>query len=148
MSDVVKNFISKEARNNIALAIRDAEKNTTGEIRVRIDAKSKEDNILDAASTIFYQLKMDNTQNQNGVLIYIAVEDKKYCIIGDKDIDHIVHQQFWDSIAAQMHDFFVAHQFEKGIIHAIQKVGEVLHHHFPLNNSKNDNELPDDVSLG
>lgn len=145
----VKNFISESGKQKIATAISNAEKNTTGEIRIRIDKKCTEANAIDAAITIFYQLNMNNTQHQNGVLIYIAVEDKSYCIIGDKAIDHIVHKKFWDKIATEMHDFFVRQQFEDGIVHAINKVGEVLHQHFPIKDSStNENELTDDISFG
>jgi uncharacterized membrane protein len=147
MKDSVKDFLSKEAKVNIAHAIQFAEKKTTGEIRIRIDAHFK-GNILAAATKVFYKLNMDKTQNKNGVLLYIAVEEHQFCIIGDTEINQIVQQAFWDNICNEMRDFFVVNKFEQGIIYAIQKIGDILHQHFPLNNKNNDNELPNEISFG
>jgi uncharacterized membrane protein len=148
MSNSVKDFLSKDAQQRITKAIQIAEKNTTGEIRIRIDAHTKTENILDDATRVFYELKMDKTVYNNGVLLYIAVKDKSYCIVGDTAINQIVHQQFWDTIAAEMNGYFSKQEFEAGIIHVIEKIGQTLHQYFPTNELKNDNELSDDISFG
>ncbi len=92
----VEDFLTLPEEQEIIDAIRDAEKNTSGEIRIHIERDSKRD-VYDRAMEVFHYLKMDNTKQQNGVLIYVAVAAKAFVIYGDKGIDAVVPANFWDS---------------------------------------------------
>ena len=81
----VKEFIGREGKLQIEQAIKEAELDTSGEIRVHIESKCTSDP-LQRAVYIFNYLKMYNTQARNGVLIYVAVESRKFAIIGDAGI--------------------------------------------------------------
>lgn len=132
----------KEAMVN---AIREAEKNTSGEIRIHIENRCKKE-VLDRASEVFAELKMHKTAMRNGVLVYIALEDKKLAILGDAGINTKVPSDFWDGIKNQMVEKFKAGQVTEGISEAVLKVGESLKAYFPY--QKDDtNELPDDISF-
>ena len=75
----VEDFLTQAQEQEIIEAIRFAEENTSGEIRVHLEKTSDKES-LDRAREVFYFLKMDETVQQNGVLFYIAVDDKKISI--------------------------------------------------------------------
>lgn len=141
-----KTFFTQEQQDAIQKAIAEAELSTSGEIRVHIDDKCKED-VLDRATDTFYYLKMDKTALRNGVLFYLAVDDHKFAILGDKGINQKVPSDFWDSIKETMLSYFKQQQFTEGLCKGIMMAGEKLKIHFPL--QKNDtNELTNEVSFG
>jgi len=143
---MAKEFINKKDEEEIVEAIRTAENNTSGEIRVHIEKKCLKD-ILERSKEIFHQLKMDNTKLENGVLIYLAVEDKKFYIMGDKGINKKVPEGFWESTKNAMQVHFRNGDFKQGLVDGILKAGEQLQTHFPWD--KNDvNELSDEISRG
>ena len=92
-----RNFFTSEQKMAITDAIKQAELNTSGEIRVHIEDKCKGD-VLDRASFIFEKLKMHKTQLRNGVLFYLAVKNKKFAILGDAGINAVVPDDFWNEI--------------------------------------------------
>lgn len=142
----VEDFLTHEEEQEIIQAIRKAEGNTSGEIRVHIEKTSKKD-IFDRAMEVFHLLKMDNTKLQNGVLIYVAIEDRNFVIYGDKGINEAVGAEFWDSTKDIMVTHFKNGDFKKGLVEGILKAGKELETHFPWNlNDKN--ELPDTISKG
>ncbi len=142
----IEDFLTAEEEQEIIEAIRQAEKNTSGEIRVHIEQSSKKD-IFDRAMEVFHFLKMDNTKQENGVLIYVAVEDRTFVIFGDKGINDVVDDNFWDSTKDIMVSHFKRGHFKKGLVEGILKAGEQLEQYFPWD--KNDrNELPDSISKG
>lgn len=127
-------------------AVKAAESHTSAEIRVYLDKHVKGDP-LDHAAFLFEKLGMSKTALRNGVLIYIAYADRKFCIIGDAGIHQHVGDGFWQEISSQMSDRFKAGQMQEGVIHAVQSVGSVLTTRFPR--SQNDiNELSDEVQTG
>jgi uncharacterized membrane protein len=142
----VEDFLSKEEEEAIVEAIRVAEKNTSGEIRVHIE-KSTSKAHFDRALEIFHELKMDETQLQNGVLLYVAVDDKKFVICGDKGINDVVSTDFWDSTREAMALQFKQHNFKQGLIDGILTAGEQLKKHFPWS-AGNTNELSNEISKG
>jgi uncharacterized membrane protein len=142
----VEDFLSKEEEQEIVAAIRIAEKNTSGEIRVHIEKTTSLD-AYDRALEVFQNLKMDETELQNGVLFYFAVEDKTFVICGDKGINDIVTNTFWDSTRDIMVMNFKEGKFKQGIIDGILKAGEKLKEHFPWQEG-NINELSDEISKG
>ena len=142
----VHNFFTKEQREDIVLAIKSAELDTSGEIRVHIEAKCKGD-AKDQAAYLFKELDMHKTEQRNGVLFYLAVKNRKFAILGDEGINRAVPENFWDRIRDQMLDHFRDNHFAEGLIEGITQAGKQLKAHFPY--QKDDkNELPDDISFG
>jgi len=141
-----KSFFNSEQQNKIVDAIKTAELNTTGEIRVHVENHSKGD-ILDRSAMVFNMLKMNETAARNGVLIYLAVEDKKFSIIGDEGINRLVEHDFWNDVKDEMAKAFREGDFTGGVVNGILRVGEKLKTFFPYQ-SDDVNELPDDISFG
>ncbi len=141
-----KKFFSEEQKQAIQHAIANAELNTSGEIRVHIDDKCK-DEVLDQAANLFHQLKMDATELRNGVLFYLAVDDHKFAILGDKGINEKVPADFWNTIKEEMLAHFKQQQFTEGLCKGIEMAGQKLKVHFPLQ-ANDTNELSNDVSFG
>jgi uncharacterized membrane protein len=142
----VEDFLSKAEEEEIIEAIRIAELNTSGEIRVHIEKTAKTD-AFNRALELFHYLKMDNTKEQNGVLIYVAVEDKTFVIYGDKGINDAVPKNFWDTTKDIMQAHFKAGRFKQGLVDGIIKAGEELEKHFPWNQG-DVNELTNEISKG
>jgi uncharacterized membrane protein len=142
----VEDFLSKEDEQEIVEAIRVAEKNTSGEIRVHIEQTTSKVP-FDRALEVFHELKMDETQLKNGVLFYFAVADKGFAICGDKGINDVVAPDFWDCTKDKMVEQFKSGNFKQGIVDGILSAGEQLKKHFPW--SENDtNELSNEISKG
>ena len=142
----VKEFIGREGKLQIEQAIKEAELDTSGEIRVHIESKCTSDP-LQRAVYIFNYLKMYNTQARNGVLIYVAVESRKFAIIGDAGINKAVPDNFWDSIKEGMGAAFSQGKYVEGLVNAIKVAGESLKQYFPYRND-DINEQPDEISFG
>jgi len=142
----VENFLTQDEEQSIVDAILKAEKNTSGEIRVHIEATAKIDH-FSRAQQVFHLLKMDNTKDENGVLIYVAVTDKKFVIYGDKGIDEAVPRGFWESTKDVIASHFKDGDFKEGIVQGVLKAGKELEAHFPWNHG-DINELSDAVSKG
>lgn len=142
----VEDFLSKEDEQEIVEAIRVAEKNTSGEIRVHIEQTTSKVP-FDRALEVFHELKMDETRLKNGVLFYFAVADKGFAICGDKGINDVVAPDFWDCTKDKMVEQFKSGNFKQGIVDGILSAGEQLKKHFPW--SENDtNELSNEISKG
>ncbi|HLV13841.1 MAG TPA: TPM domain-containing protein [Xanthomarina sp.] len=142
----IEDFLTAQEEQEIVEAIRVAEKNTSGEIRVHLEKSSKID-AFNRAMEVFHYLKMDNTKEQNGVLIYVAVEDKTFVIYGDKGINDIVGKDFWNSTKDIIQTQFKAGNFKQGLVDGILKAGKELEKHFPWQHNDT-NELPNDISKG
>ncbi|WP_435413680.1 TPM domain-containing protein [Psychroserpens mesophilus] len=142
----VEAFLSVDEEQEIIEAIRTAEQNTSGEIRIHIENSSKLD-AFNRAMEVFHFLKMDNTKQQNGVLIYVAVEDKTFVIYGDKGINDVVPKGFWDSTKDVIQSHFKHGNFKQGLIEGVLKAGKQLETHFPWIHGDT-NQLPDDISKG
>jgi hypothetical protein len=139
-----KDFITKQDEQEIVLSIVEAEKNTSGEIRVHIEEHS-EKSPLDRAQEVFFELKMNETQDRNGVLFYICVSDKKFAIIGDKGINDVVESDFWDCTKDTVIANFKEGNFKKGLVEGILQAGQRLKHYFPYQ-SDDTNELSNEIS--
>ena len=142
----VKEFIGDNGKALIEQAIKEAELNTSGEIRVHLEGKCSADP-LQRAVYIFNYLKMYNTQARNGVLVYVAVESRKFAIIGDAGINAAVPEDFWDSIKEKMRCSFAAGNYVEGLVEAVKDAGESLKKYFPYQ-SDDINEQPDEISFG
>ncbi|MGN0033819.1 MAG: TPM domain-containing protein [Candidatus Limimorpha sp.] len=140
-----RHFFTTEQQHKIVQAIKQAEANTSGEIRVHIENHCRGD-IMDRSAMVFNILKMDNTAERNGVLIYLAIKDKKFSIIGDEGINKMVEHDFWNDVKDMMSEHFRNGDFTEGIIQGILRVGEKLKAFFP-HQSDDINELNDDISF-
>ena len=145
MNDI-KSIFSKETNAGIVSAIKEAEMNTSGEIRLHIEDKCKID-VLDQAAFIFKKLEMHKTDLRNGVLFYLAVSDRKFAILGDAGINAKVPDNFWDEIKDIMTIHFKNGEFVDGLTKGITMAGEQLKKHFP-HQSDDVNELSDEISFG
>ncbi|GLU43730.1 hypothetical protein Musp01_13540 [Muricauda sp. NBRC 101325] len=146
MMSHVEEFLTAEEEKEIINAIVEAEKNTSGEIRVHIEATAKIDH-FSRAQQIFHFLKMDNTKEGNGVLIYVAVDDHKFVIYGDSGIDRAVPKGFWDTTKDVMQSHFKKGHFKQGIVEGILVAGKELEAHFPWDHNDT-NELNNAISKG
>lgn len=141
-----KDFFTEEEEKRIVQAVTEAEKNTSGEIRVHID-KECDGDVLNVATKRFLKLKMDKTAQRNGVLFYLSINDNKFAILGDKGINEKVPDNFWDSIKNTVISHFKKKEFDLGLINGITLTGEKLKHHFPYQ-TDDENELDDELSFG
>ena len=137
-------FLTIEEESAIVEAIRIAEKETSGEIRVHIE-KTTSKVPFDRALEVFHELGMDATELKNGVLIYLAATDKKFVICGDQGINEVVPVDFWDSTKDIMATHFKIGNFKQGLIDGITKAGEQLRQHFPYEEGDT-NELSNEIS--
>lgn len=142
----INNFFTKEQKQEIEKAIKTAELNTSGEVRVHIESKCT-GNELDRAAYWFAELKMHKTEKRNGVLFYMAIEDRKFAIIGDIGINAKVETDFWDTTKELMLGFFKDGKYTQGISVGIIQAGLQLKKHFPYQ-SDDVNELVDEISFG
>ncbi len=138
-------FFSKEQQAEILASVKEAEKATSGEIRVHIESSLKVD-VLDRAAWLFRKLRMDKTAERNGVLFYLAVEDRKFAILGDAGINSKVPTGFWDEISELLKKNFKEGKFTEGLSEGIIMAGNQLKKYFPC--CEDDiNELSDEISF-
>lgn len=142
----IEAFLTASEEREIVEAIRLAELNTSGEIKVHIE-KTAGGEATNRALEVFHTLKMDNTKLQNAVLIYLAIEDKNFVIYGDVGINNLVPDNFWDSTKNIMQSHFKQGNFKEGLVDGIKKSGEQLKIYFPYSSSDT-NELSNDISKG
>lgn len=140
-------FLNKKEEKRIISAIQQAENNTSGEIRVHIEATCENADPIERAMEVFASLGMHKTKLRNGTLIYIATQDKKIAIWGDKGINKIVDDNFWQDELDLLTRYFKKNEFAAGIAEAVLHVGDKLKQFFPHKNDDK-NELPDDISYG
>ncbi|MBL4605650.1 MAG: TPM domain-containing protein [Flavobacteriaceae bacterium] len=143
MSDK-QSFLSKQDEETIVDAIKQAEKNTSGEIRVHIEGHTDKDH-FEHALEVFQRLEMHKTELRNGVLIYIAVEDHQFVILGDDGINKVVADDFWDKTRDVMQGHFKQGDFKTGIVDGILQAGKELKAHFPYQEDDT-NELSNEIS--
>lgn len=139
-------MFSKSQQTQIVEAIKQAELNTSGEIRLHVEPKCSSNPLL-RAQQLFAQLGMQQTELKNGVLFYVAYTDKKFAIVGDSGIHAKVSDAFWDEERDLMQEHFRKGDFTSGICKAIERAGEKLKTYFPLQHNDR-NELSNDISFG
>jgi uncharacterized membrane protein len=140
----MSHFFSMLDSDRIVGAIADAEKKSSGEIRVHV-TRRKPSNLEERARRRFELLGMTRTAERNGVLIYIAPKLRRFQILGDSGIHEKCGDDFWKETAAAMEERFRRGDFTEGVVHGISKIGEVLAAHFPRR-SDDRNQLPDEVT--
>ena len=142
----MKDFLNETDKHMIVDAIKEAELNTSGEVRVHIESHCKGD-VLDRAAYLFKKLQMHKTEQRNGVLFYLAHKDHKFAILGDGGINEKVPENFWDDIKEKISEKFKGGEFADGLAEGIKESGQQLKTHFPYQ-SDDVNELSDEISFG
>lgn len=143
-----KRFFPEEDTRLIVKAIRQAEKSTSGEVRVFVESRCRWMDPLDRAAEIFFQLKMYKTEQRNGVLVYVAMKDRQLAVFGDEGIHAKVGSEYWNKVVSEMLSSFNKEDHAKGIAECVIQIGEALHTHFPYDKDSDKNELPDEIVFG
>ena len=143
-----KDFFSQEENEKIVQSIRDAEKCTSGEVRVFVESKCKFLDPLDRALEIFADLKMENTEDRNAVLVYVALKDRQLAVYADKGIHEKVGDEFWQEVVRTILSHFNKENYADGISQCIKEIGEALQQNFPFDKDTDKNELPDEIIFG
>lgn len=141
----MKRFFDSRQEEQILQAIREAERRTSGEIRVHLANQIEQGLMIDAAE-VFDDLGMSQTAARNGVLIYLVPKAHRFAILGDEGINKVVPAGFWDDVRDLMQQHFRRREFTTGIVAAIGRVAEKLATYFPHQGEADENELPDDIS--
>ena len=140
----MRHFLSQLDHDSVVAAIAEAERATSGQIRVHITRRRPAD--LEArARRRFEKLGMTQTRNRNGVLIYIAPNLRRFQVLGDAGVHEKCGDDFWKETAAEMEEQFRRGAFTAGILRGVEKVGRLLAEHFPRD-AEGVNELPDEVT--
>jgi uncharacterized membrane protein len=143
-----KELFSAEENTMIVEAIRQAEQQTSGEIRVYVESRCKYVDPLDRAAEIFWKLKMDHTVYRNSVLLYVAVKDRQFAIFADKGIHEKLGNEFWENEVKTLARHFSSNSYRTALLKVIHDIGLALHAHFPYDGTTDKNELPDDIVFG
>ena len=142
----VRRFMSEADLDAVARAVAEAEAGTAGEIRVHLDARCAGDPMARAVE-LFERLGMTRTRLRNGVLIYLAIGDRKLAVIGDAGVHARVSPDYWQGLRETLVRHFREGRPRDGLVAAVRDVGATLRHHFPRAPDDR-NELSDEVSLG
>ena len=141
-------LFSKEEEAQIVAAIRQAERGTSGEVRLYVEDFCLRDSPVERAEELFQLFGMFNTKARNAVLIYLAEKSHHFAIWGDSGIHERVGFQFWDAEKKLMQEHFKRDEAAEGICKAVQLIGARLREHFPTDENHDDNELPDEIIYG
>jgi len=143
-----KDFFSEEEKKLIVAAIGEAEKQTSGEVRVYVESRCRFVDPIDRAAEVFAILKMDRTAAHNAVLIYLAVKDRQLAVFGDQGIHEKVGGAFWQEEVKHMLTRFQQDHYADAVAKGVTDIGVALKQHFPYDRQNDINELPDDIVFG
>jgi uncharacterized membrane protein len=141
-------LLNTSDKQMLVQAIQAAEKTTSGEIRVHVESRTKKGDALTRATEIFFKQKMNATKERNGVLVYVAVEDRKLAIYADQGIYDKVGVEFWYSQVQAMTAHFKEENYVQGMSVVIAEIGKALTNHFPYDRVTDTNELSDEIMIG
>jgi len=141
-------LLNTSDKQMLVQAIQAAEKTTSGEIRVHVESRTKKGDALTRATEIFHKEKMHETKERNGVLVYVAVEDRKLAIYADQGIYDKVGVEFWYSQVQEMTAQFKNENYVQGMSVVIAAIGKALTQHFPYDRVSDSNELSDEIMMG
>ena len=143
-----KSFFTPLQTKEIVDAIRDAELNTSGEIRVYVESKNYLMDPVERAGEVFFNLKMQDTENRNAVLLYMATKDRELALFADKGIYEAVGNDYWNNAVKEMLTHFRKENISTGMAECITTIGNTLKEKFPYNSDTDKNELPDEIVFG
>lgn len=140
-------FFSDEEQRLIVSAIRNAERCTSGEVRVYVESRCKYMDALDRAIELFAQMGMQATDERNGVLVYVAIKDHQLAVFGDEGIHRKVGNEYWNRELMKMIRDFNREDYARGIAGCVEDIGQALQQFFPYTDTDK-NELSDDIEFG
>jgi uncharacterized membrane protein len=143
-----KDFFSADEKQLIVDAIRNAERMTSGEVRVFVESRCSYMDAIDRAVELFFKLQMDETEDRNAVILYVAMKDRQLAVFGDEGIHKKVGNEYWNTEVQKMISNFNRENYALGISDVVADIGAALTTHFPYNNDTDKNELPDDLVFG
>ena len=143
-----EDFFTEEEKLQIIEAVRNAEKRTSGEVRVFVESHCSYMDAIDRAKEIFVELRMNETADKNAVLVYVALKDKQLAVFGDEGIHSKLGNDYWNAEVRKMINKFNKENYADGIKEVVTDIGESLTRLFPYNNDTDKNELPDDIVFG
>lgn len=144
-----KELLDAAVQAAVVNAIQAAEAETTGEVRVFVESHCGKKTPMERAEQLFVKMGMTQTVHRNAVLIYLALNDRKFAILGDERIfSEAGGPVFWEAAALQLRDSLKEGQIATGLCRCIEEIGKALHAHFPHEEDVNKNELPDEIIFG
>lgn len=143
-----KPLFNEAQQHEITTAIQDAERCTSGEIRVYVERHCRYVDPVDRAAEVFAALQMQQTEARNGVLVYVALKDRQLALFGDKGIHERVGVVFWNQQVKTILSHFNSANYSGGIAAVVTEIGKALQQHFPYDPETDKNELPDDIVFG
>lgn len=141
-------LLNEEDTRLIVKAIRHAEQETSGEVRVYIESRCRWMDAIDRAAEIFFLLKMEKTELRNATLVYVALKDRQLAVFGDEGIHQKVTDAYWNKVVTEMLASFNQANYAEGIANCVLQIGTALKTHFPFNKDTDKNELPDEIVFG
>jgi len=143
-------LLTHDELKTISEAIAQAERHTSGEIRVSIRKKrawrERKLTLREYALKNFYELGMDKTKQKCGVLLFFSVSERAFQIIADEGIHKKVHDRYWSELAAKLSAHLKEKRFCEGICELVKEIGAKLAEEFP-HHKGDTNELPNDVAI-
>ena len=143
-----EDFFAEDEKLQIIEAVRNAEKRTSGEVRVFVESRCSYMDAIDRAKEIFAELKMYETADRNAVLVYVALKDKQLAVFGDEGIHSKLGNEYWNAEVRKMISRFNKENYAEGLKEVVTDIGGALTEFFPYNNDTDKNELPDDIIFG
>ena len=144
-----KSLLSQDIQDAVVATIAASERRSSGEIRVYVESHCAMVNPIDRSAAIFEQINMHQTKERNGVLLYLALKDKQFAIVGDVGINQKVGgNDYWEAIASKLKTYFKSGQIKEGICYCVAEIGTSLAKHYPEDGSDNINELPNEIVFG
>lgn len=144
-----KPMLDNDSQQRIVAAIKEAESNTTGEVRVYMEHHCAYVDALDRAKEIFAMLAMDKTERRNAVIVYLALTDQQFAIFGDVEIyQKAGGADFWKAAAQKLKGHLRNNEITEGVVNCVRELGVALAQHFPYDPAIPKNELPDEIVFG
>lgn len=144
----IKPLLDEEENRLIVKAIRQAEKRTSGEVRVYVESRCRFVDAIDRAAELFFSLQMENTADRNAVLVYVALKDHQLAVFADEGIYKKTGPDYWNNVVREMLGNFNRKDYAKGIAECVIQIGEALTTYFPYDKETDKNELPDQIVFG
>lgn len=144
-----KPLLSSAEQEQVVVCIREAENRTTGELRVFVESNCSYMDAIDRARELFHELGMDVTEKRNAVLVYLALEDHQYAIVGDKEIyEQAGGPVFWKKASEKLREHLKKGEIAVGLSNCVNELGDAMAAHFPYDPTITKNELPDEIVFG
>ena len=143
-----KQFFTPEQQAMMVEAIKQAERNTSGEVRVFVESKCEYVNAVDRAQEIFFNMQMEKTKDRNAVLLYMAIDDHQLALFADEGIYQRLGKEYWEAEVKKIISQIKKDHLVEGICEIVKDIGEALQQQFPYDKQGDKNELPDEIIFG